>query len=301
MKFIPFWKRKKNRGKFGLHDTDRVHDWLEHSVADPAVKEEFRRYLQGAFPRFMITMEYLPEQPGRVLEIGSTPYYITLLMKRFRSYDLELSNFFGQDTTNSSIVYEAIIDNPDYSEYHRLPYRQFNVERQVFPYADEMFEGVVFCEVLEHLTADPMAALAEMHRVLKPGGWLLVTTPNAVRYENIVKMHAGQSIYAAYSAHGPYGRHNREYTIPELRDLLNSMGFEVTRIEARNLWPDRPEDPYITSIKPQKPPLEYDDGLFCLATKNRPLNFVRPEWLYELGDQMPLPAHLRDRLEKPKA
>ncbi len=32
-------------------------------------------------------------------------------------------------------------------------------------------------EVLEHFTADPMFALAELNRVLKPGGFLLLTTP----------------------------------------------------------------------------------------------------------------------------
>lgn len=44
------------------------------------------------------------------------------------------------------------------------------------PFPDEAFDGVVLTEVLEHCI-DPRAALAEVFRVLKPGGLLLVTSP----------------------------------------------------------------------------------------------------------------------------
>lgn len=46
------------------------------------------------------------------------------------------------------------------------------------PYADGSFDLVWCSEVIEHLQ-DPAASLAEMRRVLKPGGTLLLTTPNS--------------------------------------------------------------------------------------------------------------------------
>jgi SAM-dependent methyltransferase len=44
------------------------------------------------------------------------------------------------------------------------------------PFLEARFDGVVLTEVLEHCT-DPFAAIREVHRVLKPGGTLLVTSP----------------------------------------------------------------------------------------------------------------------------
>ena len=44
------------------------------------------------------------------------------------------------------------------------------------PLADASFDTVVSTEVLEHVT-EPLVALKEMRRVLKPGGYLILTTP----------------------------------------------------------------------------------------------------------------------------
>lgn len=43
--------------------------------------------------------------------------------------------------------------------------------------AGQMFDTVISCETIEHLP-DPLAALREIHRVLRPGGRLFLTTPN---------------------------------------------------------------------------------------------------------------------------
>lgn len=44
------------------------------------------------------------------------------------------------------------------------------------PFPEASFDGVVLTEVLEHCT-DPVAAVREVFRVLRPGGLLLVTSP----------------------------------------------------------------------------------------------------------------------------
>ncbi len=43
---------------------------------------------------------------------------------------------------------------------------------------DDRFDLILFTEVIEHITFNPVAMWRELYRVLKPGGRILVTTPN---------------------------------------------------------------------------------------------------------------------------
>ncbi len=86
---------------------------------------------------------------------------------------------------------------------------------------------MLFCEIVEHLLLDPLHALHEIHRVLRPSGLLVLTTPNVARLGNVLALVAGANIYDPYSGFGPLGRHNREYTRHELVALLRFAGFTV--------------------------------------------------------------------------
>ncbi|PJF22899.1 MAG: hypothetical protein CUN56_03680 [Phototrophicales bacterium] len=59
---------------------------------------------------------------------------------------------------------------PDIDLYHASIYD--------LPFPDNMFNAVILSEVLEHLD-DDVAGLREVYRVLKPGGVIAVTVPNA--------------------------------------------------------------------------------------------------------------------------
>lgn len=45
------------------------------------------------------------------------------------------------------------------------------------PFADNYFDGILFLDSIEHFT-DPVSALKELSRVLKPGGRILICTSN---------------------------------------------------------------------------------------------------------------------------
>ena len=103
----------------------------------------------------------------------------------------------------------------------------FDAEKDRFPYADGYFSTVLCCELVEHLTEDPMHMMAEINRILKPGGHLVLTTPNIGSLRAIAAILAGYhpGFFPAYirpRAEGeePEARHNREYTPREIALLL---------------------------------------------------------------------------------
>ena len=88
------------------------------------------------------------------------------------------------------------------------------------PFADATFDCVVTSEVLEHIQADT-AAMAELHRVLKPGGTLAATVPTWFP-EKINWMLSDE-----YHAPKSPGGHVRIYSATELKAKLRTAGFDI--------------------------------------------------------------------------
>ena len=62
-------------------------------------------------------------------------------------------------------------------------------DAQNLPFAANSFDLVISCETIEHVP-DVAAALAEMHRVTRPGGRLLLTTPNYANFMGLYELYA---------------------------------------------------------------------------------------------------------------
>jgi SAM-dependent methyltransferase len=85
-------------------------------------------------------------------------------------------------------------------------------------YADETFDEVIIWHVLEHLD-DPRGAIEEIHRILRPGGRLIVAVPN---FGSLQARWSGSAWF-----HLDLPRHLYHFPLPALKRLLARCGFRV--------------------------------------------------------------------------
>jgi len=201
---------------------------------DPAEAEQ---YLYDSWERIQVVLQFLQTLQTKgvrqILELGANPYFLTLLIQKRFDFDLELANFFG----DAGEIQERTHEVESNGTRTVFPYKHFNAETDHFPYPDSSFDCVIFCEILEHLVLSADFPMMEIHRVLRPGGYVILTTPNAVRLANLISLLKGKNIFPSYSSHGVYGRHTREYTRSEVEDLLKRHSFRVVESDVRNIYP----------------------------------------------------------------
>jgi len=196
-----------------------------------------RTLVEGGLPLWRQILRMVPQRKerGTALELGSPPFHITLLLQRFRNYELSLT---GYATDGRPEIHQRL-ESPEFDEAYDFTCTCFNAEADTFPYADNSFDLVTWCEVIEHLTENPVHTLSEVHRVLKPGGALVISTPNASRADSIADLLLGRNMYDPYHLGAPLkgSRHSREYTLNELTGLLEGCGFAIDRAADIDIYP----------------------------------------------------------------
>lgn len=127
----------------------------------------------------------------------------------------------------------------------RLSYKFAVGSAHHLPFTDGMFNALYAGEVIEHVL-DANATLMEWGRVLRPGGTIIVTTPNRKRLLNRINQTDAPVSF----------EHITEFTCNELTSMLESHGFEILKregiyLELLSLW--RQQVPYVDPLTAPQP------------------------------------------------
>lgn len=144
--------------------------------------------------RYALVEELVPLEGARVLDAGSgAGYGARYLARRARRVT-------AVEADGPTVEYAR-----RYFDADNIAWVQGDATALVTP--DEGYDAFVAMELLEHLE-DPCGLLRHAHRALKPGGVLVLSTPNA-------------DARRAEGPSNPY--HVREYTRDELKELVDTL------------------------------------------------------------------------------
>lgn len=197
-------------------------------------------YLSLAKKRAWKTFPYLPKGTGkeRLLDVGSfQALYGPLYIEQYGYREVAV---VGTDVVPGSVIRR---DDPKAGKSYSFEAQACNIEKEPLPFPDERFDTVVITEVVEHLLMDPVYAMNEVNRVLKPGGKVLFSVPNAASDECLTYLVNNQQpgFLRAYLSNGLiHGNkdlntvyemgHYHEYTSREVQALVDSCGFAIEQM-----------------------------------------------------------------------
>jgi glycosyltransferase involved in cell wall biosynthesis/SAM-dependent methyltransferase len=260
-------------------EPEYILSWAPDSAA--------KSYIETHLTRLEKTLAITPHgEPGdRILEMGAY-LQITPALKARLGYSEVRACYYGPAGR-----VEPRTSTSSEGEQFSCDVELFDAEKDRFSYDDEYFSTVLCGELLEHLTEDPMHMMSEINRILKPGGHLVLTTPNIGSLRAIAAILEGYhpGFFPAYirapeDGAPPEARHNREYTPKEIVLLLLDSGFEVALLETGEFRDQpKPEVAWVRHLL-QRYELSQDlrgDGIYAVGRKTGPVRERHPAWLYQ--------------------
>ncbi len=238
-------------------------------------------YLQKHGKRIIETVELVPvgDESQRLLELSSYLQMTPLIKRHGRYGEIVLTNWWKGDTRSQL----QTVTNPTTGETLSFEMLNVDVERDRFPFPDEHFDVALCCELIEHLTTDPMHMLIELNRVLKWGGLLIVTTPNIASAFSLGKALSGNSpyVYGEYNPKSPGDRHSREYTPNDIKIALNASGFKTIEMFTKDLWAQT-DEAFLQWLDQTTVPRELrGDNIFAVGRKLSTQFDRFPDGLYD--------------------
>lgn len=186
-------------------DAESARYWKLHRRRFEWIGRFVQRSLEGA------------AEPA-ILDIGNS--YQTLVVKKLFPYsNLDTMGFFDHRFSAGEGSFHIEMDLNDACFPERWP----TSERGGY-------DLIIFAEVLEHLYTSPEQVLSCLKQLLKPGGVILLQTPNAAALKKRLKLLWGKNPYELIRLDRGNPGHFRELTVRDLRRYAKRCGLEVEQV-----------------------------------------------------------------------
>lgn len=171
---------------------------------------------------------------GRLLDYGSYFGNFALMFARlgYQVVAVDSYSYYGAAFAPvTRLLRQSGIEVHDFSDGGFDPHRSGGE-------ALARYDVAVSAGVIEHIPHTPRIFLETLDACLKPSGHLVLDTPNLAYLYNRQRLARGETIFcpiaSQYDTEVPFEGHHREYTVDEMRWMLERIGHRDIAIETFN-------------------------------------------------------------------
>lgn len=193
--YLRKWRDKDLRGRV---------DWW---------KEDELSRAEGSLKRYAFTLNFLPplSNSSTIVDLGTGYGHMAFLIKRLFG-----SNIIGVDSETPEFLKRRFA-------LEDVKYITCDVSKEHLPLPDNCADMVLFCDSLHVIVANPKEIFLEINRVVKPGGFLVLFSPNRLNLITRIKYLMGKE-QTNWKEKYPHFHH---YSLTELTDLLEYSKFSI--------------------------------------------------------------------------
>ncbi len=183
------------------------YDYISYPCPIQAETSRFKRFDRqfGVTRRRKKIEKYTKKTEGKILDIGCATGVFLKEMKDhgWEAYGVEPSNYASEIALNQLDlnVYNCYLDDVNFD--------------------DNYFDIVTLWDVFEHLP-DPVRTMRIIRRILKPDGFIVITTPNTESWE--------RKIFKQYWAGWDVPRHYNIFSDKAIDRLLKDQGMQINNL-----------------------------------------------------------------------
>jgi 2-polyprenyl-3-methyl-5-hydroxy-6-metoxy-1,4-benzoquinol methylase len=240
---------------------NKIEQLVEEEKARTCGPESALRYEAEHHMRFNRTLhicaQFVPDATACVLDVGRSSL-TRLLASRYKTvwslgFDLAEDKGGHREAGSSGGIKHLVFDLNESDQCAK------------WPNSPCTFDLIVFSETIEHLFTAPEFSLLMLSSLLKPDGFLVVTTPNAVSLSKRVNLALGRNPFEMIRYYRKNAGHFREYTMRELRRMGRTCGLKAVASHYTNysLTGGRTAIKLATSLIPQ-----FRDALILVYQKD---------------------------------
>jgi 2-polyprenyl-3-methyl-5-hydroxy-6-metoxy-1,4-benzoquinol methylase len=187
-------------------------------------------YINGQESELFFTSEliqrFVPNR-GRLMDCGCGGMNKTALMALL-GYEMHGIDDF-QDPWHIRDINFGKLKN--FADEFNISLKVSNISDPELKYRENYFDGIMIFRVIDHLHESPRNLLNNAGCMVRDGGYLFISMPNAVNLRKRLLVLTGKSNYPSiqsfYNYIGHWRGHIREYTLSDLEYILRKNGFNV--------------------------------------------------------------------------